>query len=469
MIPTIEPTWKQHLAWQILEDRETEEFLFGGGAGGGKSWLGCEWLITMCLRYPDTRYFIARKQLKVLKNTTLITFFKVARARGLKRDVHFRYREQQSVIEFLETGAVIDLLEIKYMPSDPDYEDLGSAEYTSGWIEEAGEIPFAAMDSLMGRIGRQLNDKYGIFGKLFLTCNPKKNWLYKHFYLPWKQKTLPKNRKFLQSLVDDNPKIEKGYRQKLVNTKNKAKKQRLLYGNWEYDDDPAALIQFEAIADLFTNTVDDSEERYLTADIARYGEDKTVIKCWQGMEVYKVIVRSKQSTTVTTQLIRDTLKEDKIPYSHAVIDEDGVGGGVVDALPGVRGFIANSSPLEDIRLKKNTDEKPNFRNLKAQCAYMLAEEINHHRMSVKPEHIDCDENIDYEDLLTEDLEQIKAKDIDNDDKKLDLAPKEETKEALGRSPDYGDNMVMRMIFFLKLPSMGGVKVRRPAWKGYNKR
>ena len=467
----IEPTYKLHLAWKILEDKITEEFLFGGGAGGGKSWLGCEWLLSMCVRYPDTKYFIARKRLKTLKQTTLTTFFKVCRKHGLKRDVHYRYKEQSSTIEFIETGAIIDLLEVHHNPSDPDYEDLGSAEYTSGWIEEAGEVDFGAFDSLMGRIGRQMNDKYNLFGKILITCNPKKNWLYKYFYKPWKSKTLPSNRQFLQSLVDDNPKNEQGYKQKLLNTKNQAKKQRLLYGNWEYDDDPAALMNFEAIADLFTNTIEESKEKYLTADIARFGEDQTVIKLWQGLEVVKVIVRSKQATNITIDSIRTILADEKIPYSHAVIDEDGVGGGVVDALNGVRGFVANSSPLEDIRINEKQEEVPNYRNLKAQCAYMLAEEVNNHKLAVKPVHIDADFDIEYEELLTEDLEQIKAKDIDNDDKKLDLVPKDEIKEALGRSPDYGDNMIMRMIFFLKNPARiaGGMTIIKPTWASFNRR
>lgn len=469
---TVEPTYKQHLAWQILEDSQTEEFLFGGGAGGGKSWLGCEWLISMCLRYPYTKYFIARRKLKVLKQTTLITFFKVARRHGLKRDIDFRYREQQSVIEFLETGASIDLLEVDYKPSDPDYEDLGSSEYTSGWIEEAGEINFGAFDSLMGRIGRQMNDKYSLFGKIFLTCNPKKNWLYKYFYKPWREKKLPANRKFLQSLVDDNPKVESGYRQKLVNTKNKAKKQRLLFGKWEYDDDPAALMEFEAIADLFSNTLseEDLQGKYITLDVARFGEDLCVLKCWKGLKIYKVKIRRKQGVNVTIDWLKETAREEQIPYSHIVVDEDGVGGGVVDGVPGVRGFIANSSPLEDIRLNEKAEEAPNYRNLKAQCAYMLSELVNSHRMAVQPTIVEFDDDIEYEELLTEDLEQVKAKDIDADDKKLDLVPKEEMKESLGRSPDFGDNMIMRMIFFLKLPgNKAGVSVRRPSWSGYNRR
>jgi hypothetical protein len=443
---TLEPTYKQHLAWQILEDKETSDFVFGGGAGGGKSWLGCEWLITNCLRFPDTRYFIARKTLKNLKRTTLRTFFKVAKFHGLKRDIDYIYQEQAAVITFLKTESTIDLLEVKYNPSDPDYEDLGSSEYTSGWIEEAGEIEFDAYDTLKSRVGRQNNDKYGILGKILLTCNPKKNFLYRIFYLPFKKGKLQKGYRFLQSLVDDNPKNETGYRQNLLNIKDPIKKQRLLYGRWEYDDTEGVLIKYDNIIDLFTNTLDEDKEKWLTADIARFGEDKTVVKLWKGFEIYKVYVYRKQSTEITKTKIKEILADERIPYSHAVIDEDGVGGGVVDGLEGVNGFVANSKPLEE------NDKKVNYRNLKTQCAYHLAEKVNNHLMAVRPQIITEleDTTIErYKEHLTQELEQIKELNPDSDDKPKQIIPKNQVKDALGRSPDYGDCMIMRMLLELK--------------------
>ena len=38
-------TKKQTKALDALEDKTTTELLFGGGAGGGKSALGCYWQI----------------------------------------------------------------------------------------------------------------------------------------------------------------------------------------------------------------------------------------------------------------------------------------------------------------------------------------------------------------------------------------------------------------------------------------
>jgi hypothetical protein len=35
---------------------------------------------------------------------------------------------------------------------------------------------------------------------------------------------------------------------------DKVTKERLLNGNWEYDDDPTKLYQYDDINDLFTNS-----------------------------------------------------------------------------------------------------------------------------------------------------------------------------------------------------------------------
>lgn len=68
-------TIRQTQALDFLEDKKTTEVGYGGGAGGGKSILGCYWQIKNRLKYPGTRGLIGRASLKTLKETTLQSFF----------------------------------------------------------------------------------------------------------------------------------------------------------------------------------------------------------------------------------------------------------------------------------------------------------------------------------------------------------------------------------------------------------
>src|SRR5450755_1970058 len=157
---------KQELALKYLTDTETRELGYGGAAGGAKSWTGCSWLLFMCLLYPGTRWFIAREELKRLRESTLITFFKVCKEYQIIFGLDVKYQASDHFLDF-SNGSRIDLLELKMYPTDPTFDRFGSLEYTGGFIDEAGEISFMGYDTIRSRCGRQFNDKYGIIPKVY--------------------------------------------------------------------------------------------------------------------------------------------------------------------------------------------------------------------------------------------------------------------------------------------------------------
>jgi hypothetical protein len=234
----------------------------------------------------------------------------------------------------------------------------------------------------------------------------------------------------------DNPKPDPNYVKQLRNLRDEKTKQRLLYGNFEYDDDPATLIEYDAIVDLFTN-VAAKGDKYLSCDVARYGQDKTVIALWNGYECYRLVTYEKQGIDQTIERIKDFAATEGIPYSRCIVDEDGVGGGVVDGLRGIKGFVANS-----VAILGKEGHKENYANLKSQCTYRFAEAVNARTIAIH-----CD-NMEIRAKIVEELEQIKAKDVDKDGK-LGLISKDKIKEIIGRSPDFSDTMMMRMIFDVK--------------------
>ena len=241
---------KQEQALKILTDKVTRRFCYGGAAGGAKSWTGCCWLLFSCLIYPETRWFVGRETLMDIEQSTLPTFEKVCKAYGVYKDVDYKYNANKHTITFTN-GSVIVLLNLEYAPSDPNYDSLGSTEYTGGWVEEAAGVHSKAYDVICTRIGRCNNDKYNLIPKVFITTNPTKNWVYNIFYRPYVDGMLPNDYVFLQAFVHDNPHIYSGYVKDLEDTNDEVRKARLLKGDFEYDDTDNAIVTAEEIENCF--------------------------------------------------------------------------------------------------------------------------------------------------------------------------------------------------------------------------
>jgi phage terminase large subunit len=429
----VELSEKQADAMSFLADTETNEVLFGGGAGGGKSALGCMWCIGMALKYKGSRGLIGRASLKTLRETTLQTFFEVA----AKMRVSNKFTYIAPTTIRFKNGSEILLKDLFHYPSDPNFDELGSLELTYAFVDEANQITAKAKNILRSRIRFKL-DEFKLVPKILFTCNPAKNWTKNEFYDLAVKKRLPKTRAFIQALADDNPFIFSGYRDSLAQLSD-IDKQRLLHGNWDYDDNLNALMSADAVESLFTNTYVKAEgKKYLIADVARFGSDKTKIRIWHGYRVIAYDELSKKSTTQVALRIKVLAQQFGIPAHHILIDEDGVGGGVVDQIAGAKGFLASSSPI-------NPAPNEAYMNLKSQCAYKLAELINNGMMYENA-------SAEVRELLMNDLLQIREKNFEREGKR-GLVPKEEVKQVLGRSPDDGDTYIMRMFFEVK-PTAG---------------
>lgn len=430
---------KQLEALQILTDDETREFGYGGAAGGAKSWTGCEWLIFSSLAYPGIRSFIGREELKRLRESTLITFFKVCREYGVGG---WKYNGQDHYIQF-DNGSRVDLLDLKYLPSDPLYERYGSIEYTLGWIEEGGEVNEGAYDTLKSRIGRQLNDKYKLLPKLFVTLNPKKNWCHRVFWKPFKEKTLPNWKKFLQAFVQDNPFIPSSYIDQLNSITDKVRRERLLLGNFDYDDDDAALMPYDKIQDVWTNFHVPGGRKCITSDMARFGGDKIVKIDWDGFRGH-ITWWDRTATNVSGEKLETARGKMGIGKSDVLVDDDGLGGGVVDFM-GFKGFVNNASPMPTPESPQvDFNGKPvreNYENLKAQCSFRMADRVNKNEVYLT---FDDDRVREW---ASEEMEQVKQKEVDTD-KKRGVLSKSEIKALLGRSPDFWDAIMMREWFEL---------------------
>jgi len=445
---------KQRLVWQLLLDEVTEEITFGGGAGGGKTKTLCEWLLFSAVRYPRSRWGLGRKDLTALRKTTLLTMLDVLRDNGWREKVHYELDFRDNLLR-LYNDSVIFFLDLDYYPHDPEYERLGSYELTGAGVDEAGQIRHKCKEVLKTRIRYKL-DEFGLVPKVLMSCNPTKNFLYHEFYKPSKEGKLEASRAFVQILARDNPFLPASYIKTLQNIRDKATRERLWNGNWEFDDDPNALFAYDAMTDLPTNPIkhEEKEIKHIIVDAARLGGDLIVMTVWLGLELIKVKVKSKQRTDVTETDIRALAMEYGVPMSRVLVDEDGVGGGIVDHL-GCKGFQGGGSPIvppgnDYLDEEQKTYQRPNFLNLRAQCYVKLADLMTERSIKLS--------DLSEEQLtqLYEELGQVKIVNSDKDGK-LRVTPKDEIKQAIGRSPDIADTVMMRMYFELEpdyVPQVG---------------
>jgi phage terminase large subunit len=422
-------SYKQTIALDTLEDQTTTELIFGGGAGGGKSILGAYWILKSCLKYPQTRWVIGRNSLKTLKETTLNSLWQVCALQGVKTNIHFKYNAQTNIITF-QNGSEIYLKDLGYYPSDPNFDELGSLEITGAFVDECNQITEKAWLVLKSRIRHNL-DRYGLIPKILGSCNPSKNWVYMNYFSPFKRGELPAHKKFIQALVTDNPEISKHYRENLL-TLDKASKERLLHGNWEYSDDPAVLIEQDAIYDLFTNNhVLPTSKKYISADLAMQGRDKFVCGVWDGF-VCNIAIDEGQSTGKSIEeSLQKLMIKHSVPRSHTVADSDGLGNYLVSYLEGIKTFHGNGKAYD-----------AEYQNIKAECGYKLAEMVNNRQI-----RIICNDS--QKQAIIEELGVLKRDKVDNDEAKKQIIPKNEMKELINRSPDYLDMLLMRMLFEVK--------------------
>lgn len=418
---------KQKEAIKALKDRTTQELLYGGASGGGKTALGCLWLIECCQHMPGSRWLMGRAKLKNLRETTLNTFMELSESLGVTNQ--FTFNSQTNVIHW-HNGSTILLKDLFKYPSDPEFDSLGSLEITGAFVDECNQVSFKAWQIVKSRIRFKLKE-FDRIPKILGTCNPAKNWVYQEFYIKDKKGDLDIQRKFIPALPKDNPHLHPSYLASLLSL-DKDSKERLYYGNWSYDSDPSALISKDAIGDYFNPAhIKRGEKKYLTIDVARFGKDSTVFRVWEGLLCTKRFSMPKSAVTEVVDMARSLQRQYGIPNSNSIADEDGVGGGVVDMLK-CKGFVNNSKALKG----------QNYANLKSQCSIEMAKLIEARKVG------EIMESKSIQDLVSQEMEQVKLKDMDKDTK-LSIIPKESVVEKIGRSPDDWDSIMMRYYFELK--------------------
>lgn len=216
----------------------------------------------------------------------------------------------------------------------------------------------------------------------------------------------------------------------------------------EYIDNAGALFHYDALVDVFTNTIEKDNNKYLLIDVADDGSDKTIFSFWDGLEEYKRDEFERLNTETIVAKTREYTVQERIPMSHCAVDAIGVGAGVASnsMLDGIIGYKSSyqaiktdQSPvlLPNVHYTKTAPLVSDYKNLRSQCLFTLADKVNNHkiasRMTGRQKEVIIEELSNYQDASQGDGKRMATQ-------------KEVVKEIIGRSPDASDTWVMRMYF-----------------------
>ncbi len=357
---------------------------------------------------------------------------------------------------------------------NPD-PDSFVAEFIDWWIDQESGFPDL---SRAGKLRYMISDQNEfVWGDSRLEVYERAEHVFQEELfdgLSFEQKlAMIKSVTFIPGTINDNPILQRkdpGYMGNLL-AQDEDTKARLLMGNWKIRSDKTQLFDFLRLNDMFHNIIeDDKPENFIIIDHARFGRDLCVIGTWIGWKCVRIDIIPKSDTNFILQVVKYIRRlYGGIPTSQIIIDQDGIG--VKDFLD-CHSFFGASAEHEVKNEQNpthrvgNIKEKRGYKNRRAQLYFFLSEKVNKAEL-----HIDLDNVWFHEsevktylvtkiklkgrertikELIKEDLQKIKRERVDHEGKK-EITNKEAIKNALGgRSPDFGDMLMMRCEFeFLK--------------------
>lgn len=465
---------KQKQALKILLNHENgvNELLYGGAAGGGKTWLGCSFVLYMCLNYPGVRVLIGRARLSLLEQTTLNTMYAVLKDWGLNEGSDYWYNGKSHELK-LFTGSVVILKDLFLYPKDPDFDNLGGLEITAAFVDESNQVVKKAVTVLKTRIRWKLSEFCGHLGcagetsksqvigrnkegdpvkwlcwkcgketkglepKMLFTCNPAKNWVFSDFYKAWIDGKIEDFRAFIQATSTDNSKLPEAYKRVLDQLDPKSRK-RLRDGEWD-NESTDALFKMYKIAVLWGRELPDNgkeEKHFIAIDPAGTGDDAAeiiVISESKKVKEWVTIPKAKKPSEIieVVNKLRERWGVDEYGIAY---DVDGLGWGLNDAFEyGYKIYNGGSPVVNSI-----------YQNLKTELYFKLSQVIEDELLSIAAE---C-QTLEIEEELTRELQVIEEIEIDKDGKRK-ITPKQLIKQTIGRSPNKSDVLAYAMRFFLE--------------------
>jgi len=413
-------TLKQTECWDAFWNPKVTQILYGGAMGGGKSYIGCKlldqyatWVIEEFnlkpTKYPINLGFMGRARAVDFNDTTLETWKRIT-----PDHYYIRTQDKEIVIED----------KVKYAFGGLDNTEavakFSSAEFAVVFIDQAEECKKDDISVLMSRFRLQINGIPLPYKALF-TANPKNCFLKDEFVLGNDPKKI-----FIPALPYDNLiNLPPTY----IDSLKEAFKHRPelllanLEGSWDSLEGSDIIIK-----DIWVRQAKDVHHSYIDrpikvfgADIARFGDDRTVIYYMEGTDIKEEMIFGQKDTMYTAGRIHIWAQE-KNPDLIGV-DVIGLGAGVADRLREMGDNVL------EINSSEKSSEEEKYRNLRAEMWWGVGR-----RFAEKDIQLTWDDP-----ELRRELSSVSYF-IKNGKFQIEL--KDDIKKRLGRSPDKADTYIM---------------------------
>ena len=427
----------------------SDEVLYGGSAGGGKSvalTIKALGLNNVGIAHPEYRGLIIRKSFEDLD--TILKFQSRIYRETSRPQAEWKEQKKEWV---WPNGATVSM---GYLSTKSDLDRYTGNEYSFVGVEELPDtIPELSWWQLL--VSRTRSDIPGLKPQTVATANPKGKgfaWMQAHWAVApdgastfqeiWTEKLEiggiviePRRttRRYIQSLITDNTlwPVEQraAYMAKLAQM-NEQDRNALLFGRWDYAAADDLLIHPALVAKAYEQILIPERlrigRRIIGCDPAHQGKDTTVLihrklqtafrlQRWARLDSMQLVHKLKME-------IDRASDEDGVPplvnldYAH--------GTGPIERLREL-GYQANL-----IHFNGKPHDPVKYKNKRAEMYGEMAEamaEADHYRIPPDP-------------ALKAQLSAIM---IERDsDGRLKLAAKDEIKKAVGRSPDEADALAL---------------------------
>lgn len=408
------------------DEQRLRYFLYGGAIRGGKTVVCLAIIFALCRIYAGSRWTFVRKDLSVMRRNLWPAFDK--------------FRPQHFVGSVNKTSYVASCAngsEIVFMPEniikDPEGYRFRGFE-TNGFVnEEAHEITEQTFHREQERAGTwKIPDADQQPNPVILgTCNPAQGWVKQTWYNPWKAGTIEAPYYYLPARADDNPFVSDAQKQAWEDLPAK-EYSRFVEGDWDVADDPDQLIKFEWVHRAREVPAQGGRSR-LGVDVARYGDDATVLAYLVGNELTEIEEHQGLSIDRTASIVGARMEERAIGADMTGVDTVGLGAGVADILRNdgrpVVEIVSGAAAVDARRDGEELYEAFTFKNLRSQMWWHLREGLRHSRIRLTAG----------DQKLVDDLLAPRYK--ITGDKEIVIESKDDIRKRLGRSTDHGDALV----------------------------